>query len=204
MQDLAPKILHPRPLRDVHRDEVAFMIPEHQNDLEELTWNDILGVQSSWATLMIGPEPTLDNFASERPNDVNCRIVRGQHCRTSNELRREWGAALQFPWYCGENWNAFEECVNDLDWLRADKLVILVAQVEKVLVDEPQEFEMLLRILISAERTPGMPRTPTQAEGIETPNLVRFVFQSEDYDVVERFPTNVGIPLRKLVSMASA
>jgi hypothetical protein len=31
------------------------------------------------------------------------------------ELIQAIGRALQFPSYCGKNWNAFEECIRDLD-----------------------------------------------------------------------------------------
>jgi hypothetical protein len=29
----------------------------------------------------------------------------------------EFAASFQFPYYFGENWPAFDECINDLSWL---------------------------------------------------------------------------------------
>jgi hypothetical protein len=37
-------------------------------------------------------------------------VVRGRKMRTRNALYDELGAALQFPSYFGENWNAVHEC----------------------------------------------------------------------------------------------
>lgn len=44
--------------------------------------------------------------------------VRGERMQTVAELFAEFAAAFQFPWYFGNNWSAFDECMRDLDeWL---------------------------------------------------------------------------------------
>lgn len=45
------------------------------------------------------------------------RSIRGHKCRTIDGMIDEFSSALQFPWYFGENWPAFDECICDLDWL---------------------------------------------------------------------------------------
>lgn len=55
-----------------------------------------------------------------RVADEGYRVVhvRGQRMRTTTELFAEFAAAFQFPWYFGQNWAAFDECMTDLDdWL---------------------------------------------------------------------------------------
>lgn len=47
------------------------------------------------------------------PNAV-IRFVRGRKATTPQALFDELYAALQFPPYCGENWNALAECATDL------------------------------------------------------------------------------------------
>jgi hypothetical protein len=48
------------------------------------------------------------------------RTVRGRKMRRLPELNDEFAAAIQFPWYFGANWAAFDECVKDLAWLPAE------------------------------------------------------------------------------------
>ncbi|MEE8888146.1 MAG: barstar family protein [Acidipropionibacterium acidipropionici] len=45
------------------------------------------------------------------------RFLRGTKCATIQGMFDEFSAALQFPYYVGENWPAFDECIADLDWL---------------------------------------------------------------------------------------
>jgi hypothetical protein len=48
---------------------------------------------------------------------LTVRIVRGRKMLGYQGLFDEFSAALQFPWYFGENGNAFDECLADLSWL---------------------------------------------------------------------------------------
>jgi len=72
----------------------------------ELNWDEILGVEPSWASVAIEPERAFDNFETYRPKHTNVRIVRGKRSHASSELFGEWAAALQFPYYFGHNWDA--------------------------------------------------------------------------------------------------
>ncbi|MFI6212006.1 barstar family protein [Nocardia brasiliensis] len=65
---------------------------------------------------------TLQDFSAveiQRENSGYQAVhVRGQHMATTAELFTEFAAAFQFPWYFGQNWAAFDECMRDLDeWL---------------------------------------------------------------------------------------
>ena len=71
--------------------------------------------------------------------------------RTVSQLDDEFAAALQFPSYFGENWAAFDECVNDLAWLPPEAgYVVVITDPLLVLDDSPAEFEVLVRTLLSA------------------------------------------------------
>jgi len=48
---------------------------------------------------------------------MTVRFLRGRKMETYEALFDECAAALQFPWYFGENGNAFDECMSDLSWL---------------------------------------------------------------------------------------
>ena len=57
-------------------------------------------------------------------------------------------AALEFPGYFGGNWDAFEECINDLDWITPAKgYVLLYDQVARFARKDPDEWRMAYNIL---------------------------------------------------------
>lgn len=73
--------------------------------------------------------------------------------RSWQGLFDELGAALQFPWYFGENVDALFDCITDLDWLpRQAGYVILVDDPDDVLADaEPAALAQLMALLRNAE-----------------------------------------------------
>lgn len=81
------------------------------------------------------------------------RVIRGVKCETLDALFNEVGAALQFPDYFGENWDALDECITDLEWLPAEWYLLHVDQVECILPDDPADFRIFLRILLDAGAT---------------------------------------------------
>ncbi|MGA2263605.1 MAG: barstar family protein [Acidobacteriota bacterium] len=54
--------------------------------------------------------------------------------------------ALRFPHYYGANWDAFEECLRDLEWVPAPGYVILVDNLELLRFSAPAELEAVLPI----------------------------------------------------------
>jgi hypothetical protein len=77
------------------------------------------------------------------------RVVRGGKCPSAAALYDEFTAAWQFPCYFGENWDALEECLTDLEWLPASEYLLLVSNAERVLamdsVDQQRIFWELLQ-----------------------------------------------------------
>ena len=76
------------------------------------------------------------------------RHLRGTHMDSVRRLFDEWAAALQFPPTFDENWEAFDECLNDLDWLPEGPCVLLILDAE-CLLDRAadDDLEILARIL---------------------------------------------------------
>lgn len=65
------------------------------------------------------------------------RIFRGAKLSTYNGLLNEISASLQFPDYFGENWDALEECMCDLEWLNEpDGYTMIFTNSDKILQDE--------------------------------------------------------------------
>ncbi|WP_322747574.1 MULTISPECIES: barstar family protein [unclassified Frankia] len=64
------------------------------------------------------------------------RVVRGRKMRTLQATFDEVAASLQFPWYFGENMDAFDDCMADLGWLPPRSgYVIVITDPGEVLAD---------------------------------------------------------------------
>lgn len=61
----------------------------------------------------------------EAQNDAFTSFLRGKRCKTEDDFLIEISASLQFPYYYGENWPAFDECIQDLEWLKFSRLFVL-------------------------------------------------------------------------------
>jgi RNAse (barnase) inhibitor barstar len=84
----------------------------------------------------------------EKGSTLAVRFVRGNKMRRLSDLYDEVSAALQFPDYFGENWDAFEDCLTDLEWLPAVGYALLVSRANEVLREEPdKQFETLMSVL---------------------------------------------------------
>jgi RNAse (barnase) inhibitor barstar len=85
-------------------------------------------------------------------------VIRGHKAATETSFFDECSAAWQFPYYFGENWDAFEECLTDLEWLPADAYVFLVNRSVHLLEKESDErFLGMLRVLQRTAREWGQP-----------------------------------------------
>jgi RNAse (barnase) inhibitor barstar len=78
------------------------------------------------------------------------RLIRGAKAKTADRLFDEFGAALQFPDYFGENWDALFDCLCDLEWLAGDAYLLFITDGELVLEREPKEFKNLMEVLANA------------------------------------------------------
>ncbi len=78
------------------------------------------------------------------------RLIRGAKAKTEAGLFDEFGAALQFPDYFGENWDALFDCLCDLEWLAGDAYLLFITDGELVLEREPKEFKNLITVLANA------------------------------------------------------
>jgi hypothetical protein len=113
-------------------------------------WNALLSLSRPWAHLATCSERTLDNLLRAlalRSQGIVTRILRGLHCETSPDFFREAGAALQFPWYFGHNWDAFNDCINDLDWLPAKHYVIGISRADMLIIRDEKRLSILVESL---------------------------------------------------------
>jgi hypothetical protein len=113
--------------------------------------NRLLRPEGPWLHLLAGMEEAARELLQELSRSgrhVVGRVIRGQKSRTTADFFNECAAALQFPSYFGENWDAFEECLTDLEWLSGDAYVLLITNSSHLLDKEPAEqLHLLLQVL---------------------------------------------------------
>ena len=118
-------------------------------------WKTLLDPKGPFVSFASSDESALDDFVNSAPEFTPAviRIVRSKRCMTRERLFQEWAAALQFPSYFGENWDAFEECLSDLEWLPAGGLVLFITRADLLLDQSPEEdLDTLGDILIAAAK----------------------------------------------------
>jgi hypothetical protein len=60
------------------------------------------------------------------------------------------GQAFAFPSYYGQNWDAFEEMINDLGWIRAAGYALLYDHVYRFAANQQDAWQVALTILQNA------------------------------------------------------
>lgn len=92
------------------------------------------------------------------------RFLRGHRMTTVNTLFDEFAAALQFPYYFGENWDALDECITDLEWLPGDSYALVITNAVQLLSKEDgRHLQVLVNILERAGDEWGQPVETTEA-----------------------------------------
>jgi RNAse (barnase) inhibitor barstar len=113
----------------------------------------LLGPDAHWLHVATAdPAEVADAVAAlNRYPGTVARVLRGPKMRTAAGLFDEFAAALQFPAYFGENWDALDECLTDLSWLPAQRYLIAITTAPEVLsraspADRHKFWELLKRV----------------------------------------------------------
>jgi RNAse (barnase) inhibitor barstar len=116
---------------------------------------EIKVLQEPYTHLVIGKKEGFKNIfnkliESDREKEkIFCSMIEGENCQKVDDLFEEFAVKLKFPNYFGKNWAAFDECLNDLEWLDSEKYVLFIKDFDKVLIEDGQGFKVFVNILIS-------------------------------------------------------
>jgi RNAse (barnase) inhibitor barstar len=78
-------------------------------------------------------------------------IIDGEHTDTLEKFYLSIASQLKFPDNFGNNFDAFDEMMNDLDWLEEDRIYLIFRNYDDFLSEENDEArEILLTILDDA------------------------------------------------------
>jgi RNAse (barnase) inhibitor barstar len=107
--------------------------------------------------IFIGDINVLNDFLTAQKQSIDRLIIDGKKCIRKNDLLCEFAKKYNFPEYFGYNWDAFEECMLDLDLDTQKSFVNVISDFEYVLFDSENDLNTFLRILVevSNSRTQG-------------------------------------------------
>ncbi len=89
-------------------------------------------------------------YAENHVEGTYTAYVRGNRCHELKNLFNEFSAAFQFPSYFGDNWDSLDECLCDLDWLRFDRIVLVIDSYDEILCKKAREKQTLMSVLRTA------------------------------------------------------
>lgn len=106
--------------------------------------------------------PTGPNSVEEKAREIAehnlglvVRLLSGKNMRTKEGIFMEFAAVLDFPSYFGRNWDAFDECLSDLEWLPSSGYILFISDASEILADELKDVPILLGVLEGAGRSWG-------------------------------------------------
>ena len=77
-------------------------------------------------------------------------MIDGQNCNNKQKLFIEFANKMSFPDYFGYNWDAFDECLNDLEWLDGEQYVLFIRDFNLIFENDEKNLRIFLNILVSA------------------------------------------------------
>lgn len=87
--------------------------------------------------------------AFEAVQAVNHRaFIEGTNCANKKQLFNEFAKQFQFPSYFGQNWDAFNDCMTDLNWLEGvNGYHLFIHHFDELLTDLAADFRLFIEIL---------------------------------------------------------
>ena len=108
----------------------------------------------------------LRTIADDSKHKVATRLIRGHRAATKPHLLDELAAALQFPPYFGDNWDALHDCLADLSWIPANALIVCLSDADHLLAKAPADLKTLIGVFQSAAKEWNQPETPKPSRAL--------------------------------------
>lgn len=107
------------------------------------------GDRSPGVYQLVTPISTEDLITLSQEQGARLFYINGTAVKSKADFLQAVAKALTFPDYFGNNWDALEDCLTDLDWLTDDRLILLYEQPETFAQHAPSEWLVALDILRS-------------------------------------------------------
>ncbi|HJW08829.1 MAG TPA: barstar family protein [Holophagaceae bacterium] len=111
-----------------------------------MTWDWLRLAEAPWIRLATSSTGSVYDALKHEAHrrGLALRILRGSRMRTEDALMDEFAAACQLPPYFGANWDALDECLQDLEIAAGEGVVLAVMDAEQLLADAPPEHGRIL------------------------------------------------------------
>ena len=131
--------------------------------------------------LMNAPvDEATDTIRALQKKGVAVHVVRGGKSGKVADLFCELSAALQFPHYFGENWDAFADCLQDLAWIEQGSVVIVFTDADKLLKSaKAAEVETFKNVIADATAYWNESKK-------KSGKTLHVIFQSQDSDTAAK------------------
>lgn len=84
--------------------------------------------------------------------DYKVFSLNGMEIKSKDELLRQLSQVMKFPDYFGSNWDALEECLNDLSWLSAKGYAIQFTNADNFINNSLSDFRIFAQIVESVSK----------------------------------------------------
>jgi len=74
-------------------------------------------------------------------NDYYIAVLDGSRCQTMKAFLKEMGRVFKFPSYYGQNLNALNDCLNDLEWLDKPNYILFIKNYGEFFSKEPEDVK---------------------------------------------------------------
>lgn len=112
---------------------------EYQEPLMDI--GDLHSLEKPRFHLLSCSEKELNDFSETVKADSGLfvSLIDGANCQAKSGLLQEMAKALKFPSYFGQNWDALDECLSDLAWLRARGYILFFSNADQILAKENEK-----------------------------------------------------------------
>lgn len=106
----------------------------------------------------LGAAEKADDLGQGLPGFV-VRHLEGRRCGTKAGVLRELAEAFAFPAHFGQNWDALDDCLGDLEWLPGSGYLLVVRDADRLLRGRDADYRTLIEILRSVGAEWSQPRS---------------------------------------------
>lgn len=112
---------------------------------------DILKNKDSFYFYRISPQADIEQLLqSAESNSWQSFYIKGEGIIDKPTFLDNWSKTMNFPDYFGHNWDAFDDCLLDLEWCDPTPRIVVYNQPEKFAHQAPDEWETVIDVLLVA------------------------------------------------------